>query len=194
MRRTSHALIIGSALWLIDPVDVGGLDATLATDGAVAGVILTVARHRRDAAAIAARHGASVWADAALGTRESNTRAFRERLPGTPLLSLPLPGRGLRRWWREAAVFWPEERIVVVGESVGNPPYYLLDGETIGLHPVRRGQPPEELAGLDVDRLLCGHGDGVGRDAAPALRELIHNGPGRRSPLWMLRTLRAYRS
>ncbi len=192
MGRSSHALVVGSDVWLVDPIDVDELDASLDELGSPAGVILTLKRHQRDALAIAARRGVDVWADASLGAL-TGVSAFRERVPGTPLMSIPLPGRGLRWWWKEAAIFWPEEQLVVVGESVGNPSYYLLQGETLGLHPVRRGQPPRELAGLAVDQLLCGHGAGVTAHASRVLSELIMNGPDRRSWFWMFRTFRAYK-
>lgn len=193
MDRTSHALVVDGSVWLVDPIDADGLDEMLSELGSPAGAVITFKRHQRDARLIAARLGVGVWADASLGSLGDGAQSFSERVPGTPLVSIPLPGRGLRRWWHEGAIHWPEAGLVVVGESVGNPPYYLLDGELLGLHPLRRGQPPPELAGLDVDQVLCGHGDGVAHSASRVLSELIGNGPGRRSWFWMFRTFRAYR-
>jgi hypothetical protein len=194
MLRTSHALACDGGAWLIDPIDGDGLDAALADLGPVAGVILTLGRHGRDSRRIAERHSVDVWGDEALGRVPDGVRRYRERVPGSPLVSVSLRGRGLRRWWREVAIWWPERRLAVVGESVGNAPYFLRQGERLGLHPLRRGAPPPELADLDVDRVLCGHGDGVPDGAASVLGDLVVRGPSRRGPLWLIETFRTYRS
>ena len=60
MRRTSHVLVDGEALWLVDPVDADDLDEWLADRGTVAGVVVLLDRHKRDAAAIARRHDVAV--------------------------------------------------------------------------------------------------------------------------------------
>lgn len=193
MQRSGHALILDTGLWLIDPIDLPDLDGQLAELGRVAGVILTLGRHTRGSFAIAERHGVEVFADEALGTNKSDVRSIRERFPDTPLMSVPLRGRGMRFWWREGAVWWPERRLAVVGESLGNPPYYLLRDEILGLHPVRRGQPPRELGRLDIDQLLCGHGNGVATNAGTVVREVLENGPRRRSLFWMFTTFQSYR-
>jgi hypothetical protein len=58
MRRASHALAQDGDVWLVDPVDVAGLDALLAPLGTVRGVLQLLDRHARDCAALARRHGA----------------------------------------------------------------------------------------------------------------------------------------
>ena len=68
MRRAAHALATADGLWLVDPIDGEGLDAALAERGVLAGCVLTIDRHARDAQAIAARHGVAVHADEALGS------------------------------------------------------------------------------------------------------------------------------
>ena len=56
MKRASHALADGDDVWLVDPVDVDGLDDTLADLGTVRGVVVLLDRHTRDSAALARRH------------------------------------------------------------------------------------------------------------------------------------------
>jgi hypothetical protein len=189
MLRTSHALAADDRLWLVDPVDCDGLDGLIASLGDPAGIVLTVDRHARDAVAIAARLGVPVLADRALGRAERATERFSDRVPGSPLHSIPIPGRGLRRWWREAAVWWPEARVLVVGETLGDAPYFLLDDERLGLHPFRRSQPPMELLPCAPETILVGHGDGIPVGAEAPLRDTLQHGPGRRRPFWTVRTL-----
>lgn len=178
-------------MWLVDPPDAPGLDAAVEPAGRVAGVIVTVGRHRRDAAAIARRHGVGVWADRAAGRVRVDAPLTRGSgyVGGSPFSSIPLPGRNAGLWWREAALWWPEPRLLVVGECIGAAPHYLLEGETIGLHPLRRATPPPQLRGLGAEVLLVGHGSGVGAAAQAVVDELVEDGPRRRSPLWRVRTL-----
>jgi hypothetical protein len=190
MRRSSHALLIEGGVWLVDPVDAAGLDAELAALGDPAGVVITIARHRRDAESLAERFGVEVWAHHALGDVRvrPRLRRFEDRLPGAPLEWISLRGHRTRALWREVALVWPERRLAVVGESVGTAPYFLMADERLGLHPLRRTSPPAELAGLDVERLLVGHGDGLLAGAGRELDDLVRRGPARRPALWRMRT------
>ncbi len=197
MRRAAHALATADGLWLVDPIDGEGLDAALAARGVLAGCVLTIDRHARDAQSIAARHGVAVHADEALGSmrRRGPLVRFTGRLGGSGLESIPLPGRGFSRWWRECALRWHDRRVLVVGESIGRAPYFLIGDEVLGLHPLRRTTPPRELAGLGPEILLVGHGDPVTHDAAPLLDDLIVAGRGRRTFGWRARSaLAAWRA
>lgn len=191
MQRTAHGLRLGGDIWLVDPIDADDLDDLLHSRGSVAGVVVTLSRHLRDSLAIASRHGVRIWADEAVGrvALGESGRRFRERIPGTPLFSIPLPGHGLRRFWHESALWWPEQGTVLVSESLGTVAYFQLGDEALGLHPFRRGDPPRELLPLPAQRLLTGHGDEIARNADRMIRECIENGPSRRKPFWMLRTL-----
>src|SRR6056297_397306 len=60
MQRASHALAVDGEVWLVDPVDAEGLDDLAAEFGDVAGVVVLLDRHKRDAAAIASRHDVAV--------------------------------------------------------------------------------------------------------------------------------------
>jgi hypothetical protein len=196
MRRTSHALLVEGGVWLVDPLDAAGLDAELAALGDVAGIVITMARHRRDAESLAERLGIEVWAHDALGDVRigPRLRRFGDRLPDVPFEWISLRGHRTRALWREVAFVWPERRLAVVGESVGTAPYFLMADERVGLHPLRRTSPPAELARLDAERLLVGHGDGLSAGAGRDLNDLVLRGPARRPALWRMRTgLRALR-
>ena len=85
--RTSHALAADGRVWLVDPVDVDGLDDRIAALGEPAGVVQLLDRHGRDCAAIATRFGVP-------------HQVVPESLPGTPFEVK----RVVRlRVWREAA-------------------------------------------------------------------------------------------
>ena len=80
-------------------------------------------------------------------------------LPGTPFQLLPV---ARSRFWREAALWWPERRILVCGDAIGTIPHYFRAGsEPLGVHPLLRPRPPRILSGLEPLHVLVGHGEGV---------------------------------
>jgi len=160
MRRGSHAVVSDGGVWLFDPVDGDGLEEALAGLGAVRGVVQLVDRHPRDCAILAQRHGVPLHVVPKGG------------VPGLRAEPVVLKDRP---WWREVALWLPEHRALVVGESVGTAPYFRLDGDRIGLHPLARFGPPVELVGLEPARLLPGHGaavsgDGLGEELDRVIR------------------------
>jgi hypothetical protein len=183
MRRASHALVGGDGLWVVDPVDVPGLDEFLADLGEVAGTVVTLDRHRRDAASIARRHDAAVHIPSWMSGVESKVDAPVERLGDR----LGETGFEVRRvvdnpFWQEAALYDPDREVLFTPEALGTVEYYRAPGERVGVHPMLRPLPPRELGRLDVDRLLCGHGEGVpsgaGRAVSAALSDARRNAPG----------------
>ena len=60
--------------------------------------------------------------------------------------------------WREAALWWPERRALVVAEVLGTAPAFALGDGAVGVHPMVRMTPPGGLRGLDPELLLVGHG------------------------------------
>jgi hypothetical protein len=101
-------------------------------------------------------------------TATTGTAALAEPL-GVPLLSVPdaVPDspfsvvRVIRnRLWREAALWWPERRALVVAEVLGTAPAFAL-GAAVGVHPMVRMTPPGVLRGIDPEVLLVGHGGPV---------------------------------
>jgi hypothetical protein len=182
MQRASHALVDGDDVWVIDPVDADGLDDLLADHGEVAGAVVLLDRHTRDAGAIARRHGVAVHRPAWMRGVDSEVDAPVETLGNTvgstdyavhKLIDTPV--------WREASLYHPEDGTLVVPESLGTAPYFLTGGEQFGVHPMVRFTPPRDLGDRAAERVLVGHGEGVMSDAAAAIRDTVANSR-RRAP------------
>ena len=160
LQRTSHAILAGGGVWLTDVVDGPGIDERIRALGEPAGVVQLIDRHKRDCATVAQRLGVA-----------HHVTPFTD-VPGAPFVVLPVARRSL---WREIALWFPEERILVCGDALGSLDYFRARGEAFGVHPLLRLFPPRRaLGGLEPEHVLVGHGEGVhGPEAAPALREAL---------------------
>jgi hypothetical protein len=177
LQRTCHALVTEAGVWLIDPLDASGLEEELAELGEVAGVTLLLDRHKRDAEMMARRYSVPVSLPAALGPVAKEltveTERYTDTLPGTNYRTIPLT---TNRLWREVALFDAENRTLVVPEAVGTNDLFTTADERLGVHPGLRLFPPRaQLAGLNPDQILVGHGPGVFDDAASALRTAMRD-------------------
>ena len=177
MARASHALVADGSLWVIDPVDSEALDELLAEVGEVAGVVVLFDRHRRDADEIASRHDVPVyipdWFDGVADELERPTVRFGAELADSGLRSYPVT---TNRFWQEAALYDPDDRTLVVPESVGTASYFRASGERLGVHPAMRAFPPRERLGqFEPQRILVGHGAGIDTDATAALDAALAN-------------------
>jgi hypothetical protein len=175
MQRASHALVVDGSVWVLDPVDVPGLDEELAERGDVAGVVVTLDRHRRDAAAVANRHGVPVyvpsWMDGVADELDAPVERFGAELDDTGYQTLRLRDN---RFWQEAGLWSPRTAVLWVPESVGTVDYFTASGERLGVHPMLRAVPPRRaLDGLEPRVLAVGHGPGVDSDATAALRDAL---------------------
>src|SRR3954453_12600338 len=106
--RTSHAILAGGRVWLIDPVDRAEAMERVAALGEPAGVIQLLDRHNRDCARIADRRGVPPL-------------AIPSDVPGSPFRAisvLRLPT------WRESALWWAEERLLVVAGGICTVPVF----------------------------------------------------------------------
>ena len=172
MQRASHAVRLGSAgkVWIVDPVDVAGLDARiagLAAAGQVAGVLQLLDRHDRDCAALADRHGAPLH------------RLPFDGIEGTGLEPIQVIRN---RAWKEVAIWSEPDRALIVPEAVGTAPYFRAGDEQVGIHPMLRLLPPRGLGGYEPEHLLTGHGTGLhGPGTAAALADAL-DGSRRRIP------------
>jgi hypothetical protein len=182
MQRASHALTDGDDVWLVDPVDAEGIDDLFAEYGDVAGVVILLDRHKRDAAAIARRHGVSVWIPAFMdGVAEdidAPVERFRHDLADTGFAAHTIIDNSL---WAEAVLYDDDGGVLVVPEAVGTTPYFRTRAEPLGVHPMLRMTPPRKLGRLEPDRILVGHGAGVHEDATRKLRDAV-DGARRRTP------------
>ncbi|MGZ8695662.1 MAG: hypothetical protein ACXWYS_09510 [Gaiellaceae bacterium] len=155
--RTAHALVVDGGVWLIDPVDVPGLDERVRATGEPRGVLQLLDRHNRDCAELAARYGVPH-----IGPRDEADTPF------SLLRVASIPG------WRERALWWEAARVLAVGDALGTRPYFLAPGDELGVHPFLRLAPPRRLRGLEPLHVLVGHGKGLhGEEAAVALRRAL---------------------
>lgn len=190
LQRTSHALRSEGGLWLVDPVDVPGLDDELSDFGEVAGVVLLLDRHKRDVAAIATRHGVPVSLPAPLAGVGDDLDCETETVDGA------LPDSGFRtielldnRLWREVVLYDDERGTLVVPEAVGTADLFLVGEERLGVHPALRLLPPRATLGeLSPERILVGHGAGVFDGAAAELRYALRSSR-RNTPRLYVRSL-----
>lgn len=193
MQRASHALATGEDdVWVIDPVDVEGLDDLLADLGDVAGVAVLLDRHTRDADAIARRYDVPVsvpeWMTGVAEKVDAPLNRFDHSLPGTGYGVYKLVDN---RFWQEAMLYDPISRTMVVPEAVGTNDFSVTGRERVGVQAALRLTPPRKLGQLSPDRLLVGHGDGIMENADRALTDALE-GSRRRAPGLYAESLREF--
>ena len=149
LARCSHALRAEGRVWVFDPVDAPGVEERIRKLGEPAGVIQLLDRHRRDSAALADRLGVPRYETPFQG------------VPGAPFDPVPI---ARHRLWREVALWWQEERVLLCGDVLGTVGYFLAPGERLGVHPLLRFVPPKALTRFAPQHVLCGHGEGVHGD------------------------------
>jgi hypothetical protein len=176
MQRSSTALRLEDGWLLVDPLDAQGLDARLAGAPVIA-VTWLLDRHRRDADAIAERHGAP--------------RRLARGLGGLGLDELALGLREIRvtrrPLWREVVLWQQFERRLVTGEALGTAGYFHSGaGERVSVHPIVRLRPPRvELGGLSPEQICAGHGAPLLDGATPALGEALWTARRRLPAAWL---------
>ncbi len=188
MQRASHALETDEGVWLVDPVDAKNLDELFSE---VAGVVVLLDRHTRDAAEIAERHDVSVHVPSWMGV---DLDAPVERFSG----ALSETGYQLRTvstpLWDEAALYHENEGTLVVSEAVGTAEYDRTDDERLGVHPALRLFPPRDsFRNLAPERILVGHGTGIHDDASAALSDAL-SGSRRNAPSLYAKAARVFLS
>ncbi len=155
--RAAHALADDRRVWLIDPFQDADALAAVAELGAPAGVLQLLDRHNRDCEAIAQRLGVPL-----------------SRLPveatATPFEAISVISH---RAWHEVALWWAQERALVVAEAIGTSPAFAL-GRPAGVHPMLRLTPPRgQLSRFEPERLFVGHGTAIESGADVALHEAL---------------------
>ena len=161
---------------LLTCVSGDGLDERIAALGEPAAVVQLLDRHNRDCAAVAERLGVPL-----------HVTPF-EPVDGAPFAAFPILRR---RIWREVALWFAAERILVLAEAIGSLGYFRAPGEPFGVNPALRLFPPRRsLAGLEPEHILFGHGEGMhGPDVPEALRTALATAR-RRLPQAVLSSLR----
>jgi hypothetical protein len=174
MERASHALTTEAGVYLVDPVDAAGVEELVEDLDGVVGVVVLSNYHSRDATAFADRHDVPVYLPDGLDEVVTGVEVerFSGRLPGSGYTLLPVD---VSASWQEYALF--DGETLYVSESVGTADYFRVGDERLGVLTLRRLSPPREaLGGLQPERLLVGHGEGIHRDATVALSDaLVHS-------------------
>jgi len=186
MQRASHAIAVEDDVWVVDPVDVDGVDSLLSEFGEVAGVVLLLDRHERDAAAVANRHDVPVYVprffDGVAGELDAAVEQFGAELGDSGLVGHELVDN---RFWQEAILYDDRDGTLVVPEAVGSTKYFTTGGRQLGVHPMLRVRPPKTLGRFDPKRVLVGHGDGVHEDATAVLTDALDGALGRTPRLFL---------
>jgi hypothetical protein len=177
MQRASHAVVVDDAVWLLDPVDAPGLDDLLADFGPVAGVVVCLDRHKRDAASLARRHDVAVhvpeWMTGVAAKLDAPVERFGDELAATGVAAIRVKKTSVPPW-QEVALYDDAGGTLYVPEAVGTARYFRASGERLGVHPMLRLFPPTRpFSGVSPERVLVGHGEGVMTDGAAALREAL---------------------
>lgn len=185
MQRASHAIAVDGDVYVIDPIDAEGIDDLLADFGEVAGVVILLDRHKRDAAAVASRHDVPVYVPNFMRAVSDDIAApvetFHRELGDTGYAVYSIVDNVA---WSEAALYHEDDGVLVVPESVGTAEYFLTGRERLGVHPALRLIPPKDLGQLSPDRVLVGHGAGIHDGATRTLRDAIDGSRGRTPSLY----------
>ncbi|WP_436902957.1 hypothetical protein [Halovenus halobia] len=172
-QRSSHAIRTADGVWLLDPIDAPNVEERIASLGDVAGVAVLSCYHARDAEAFARRHDVPVsyptWMSRIGDLVDAPTDQYTFSPAGEfrVLTCRPFPG------WEEVFWYHGPSGTLVVPDSLGTIDSFCVGDERLGLELLRRLQPPTQLAGLDPERILVGHGPGVTDHAGSALREAL---------------------
>ena len=172
LRRTSHAVLAAGRVWVTDAIDGPDIDERIRALGEPAGVVQLVDRHRRDCEAVARRLGVPLHVTPFGG------------LPDAPFEALAV---SRVRLWREVALYFSQERVLVCGDALGSVGYFRAGSEPFGVHPLLRLMPPRRaFGGLEPEHILFGHGDGAhGATAGPALHEALATARRRLPQAWL---------
>jgi hypothetical protein len=176
MRRCSHALAVDGRVWVIDAVADDDALERVAGLGEPAGVVQLFDRHKRDNAAVAARLGVPLHV------------VPRTAPEGAPFEVVPLVRN---RLWREAALWFPAQRTLVVAEALGTAQFYRAPQERVGVAALLRLTPPRRLLAFEPEHLLVGHGEGVHEDVPAAIRDAVLHSRSRIGS-WLWAGIRAH--
>jgi hypothetical protein len=177
MRRASHALVVDDEVWLVDPLDAGGLDEELSALGTVAGVVVLTNSHGRHADRLDQRHDVTIHVPACFGEDahpvsgfDAPVEFFEEKLADTGFeLVWEKAGRG----WKEGALYHSDRRTLVVPDTLVTALFTKQEGRLEVIPFFRLSPPRDTFGGLPVERILVGHGEPVVENAKKALDEAL---------------------
>jgi hypothetical protein len=172
LQRTSHAVLAAGRVWVTDALYGPGIEERIRALGEPAGVIQLLDRHSRDCGAVARRLGVPLHVTPFGG------------VPNAPFEVITVRRR---RLWREVALYFSQERVLVCGDALGSVGHFRAGSEPFGVHPLLRLVPPRRaFGGLEPEHLLFGHGEGVhGAEAGHALHEALATARRRLPQAWL---------
>ena len=176
--RAGHAVRSGGSVWLTDVIDGPGIDERVKKLGDPKGVVQLLDRHARDGVAVARRLDVPLLETPFDG------------VPGAPFHVIPVVRS---RFWKEIALWFPNEQTLVVADALGTVSYFRAPDEPVGVHPFLRFKPPRRLADYEPLHFLCGHGPGGHGEGVPDAIRLALAKPRRRLPRALLNGLREAR-
>lgn len=160
----------------VDPVEPDAATLERIAKSGVARIILTNRNHVRAANTVRARTWArtAIHSDDAAYARSQGAAVDDELRAGErigPFTIVGVPGKSPG----EIALFWPERRVLVVGDCViGNPPgHCALLPDKVMDDPARLRASVRGLLDFDFDTLLVGDGHSILAGAKERLRELM---------------------
>lgn len=181
MQRASHALQTDHGVWLVDPVDAAGLDDRLADAGGVAGIVLLLDRHERDAGRLANRHEVPVTRPPGIDRSvDAPTQDVTDGLPGTDYEFVSIQDGPL---WQEVGLW--DGATLVVPESLGTNDFSRAGRERLGLNPVARLLPPKHLSSYAPELLLVGHGLPLTEDIQTEMEAALTNARRNLPKAWL---------
>lgn len=173
MQRASHALVDGTEVWLVDPLDATGLDETLDELGTVTGIVVLTNSHGRDADRLATRYDVPIYVPQCFD-RDAHpitgftapVERFDDALADTGYtLVWQKDGRG----WKEGALYHSDHQTLVIPDTLVTTLFTKTEGRLEVLPFFRLSPPRDALGDLAVERVLIGHGEPVVDDAQARL-------------------------
>lgn len=185
-QRGSHAIRTDDGVWLFDPLDGPGIEERVRSLGEVCGVAVCSSYHARDADRFARRHDVDIHTSDWMPRVDARVDAPIERYTDTfddafrCIPCRPFPG------WNELFAYHESSGTLLVPDSLGTANPFLIGDERLGLELFRRLQPPTQLANLEPNRILAGHGQPITDNASETLRSAL-SGARRSFPAALLR-------
>lgn len=173
MQRASHAIVVGDAVWLVDPLDGGNLDAELGDLGSIAGVVVLGSEHHRHADRLADRLDVAIylpeWFEEDAKQYDAEVIQFSDELAGTGFEAIKLK----EGFWQEAGLYHPNRRTLAVSDTFMTGLFTAQSGRVELFPPARFDPPADALGDLAVDRLLVGHGEPVSEDVETQIERAL---------------------
>ena len=190
-KRASHTIVGEDGVWIIDPLDAPGIDELIAEYGDVKGVAVLSSYHSRDADQIANRHEVSVhipqWMNRVPERVDAPIKRETEVLGGAGFETFHVEPLSM---YQGAIAYREEDGTLIVPDLLSSGSSYPVGDERIGLMLGVRPFPPRDLfEGIEPERILFGHGEGVFQDAGEALDAAL-TGARKRFPRALAENLR----